>query len=410
MKRAFIYFSLELKRALKYLPFVLALSLILCVCLGTALGTAVKLDSASEDKQKITLGIVGDTEGSFLGFGISALQTLDSSRFVVEMQEMTEEDAKKKLENGDISAYAVIPEGFVEDAVRGDIKQIRYVTTDSAVGVTTVFMDEMLDAISTMLVESQKGVYGLQKAMREAGLPSANDVDMLASEYFSLILSRSYIAENEEMGIGNELSFGGYMFSGILVFFVLLCGIPFCAVYIKRDVSLSRLMRASGRGACAQVLSEYASYFIVMLVNFYVVICALSLFAGDALGFIPELMGADAVWAQKFVLSFIPALLVITALQFVIYEFSTGLVGGVLAQFLGALALAYVCGCLYPIDFFPDAIQALSAFLPVGAAREYVGSLIGSGADASALARIFITFVLLVALAVLKRRARILRA
>ncbi len=410
MKKALVYFSLQLKRAIKYFPFVLALSLLLCVCLGAALGEVVKLDSASEDKQKITIGIVGDTKGSFLGFGISALQTLDSSRFVVEMQEMTEEDAKKKLENGEISAYAVIPEGFVEDAVRGDIKQIRYVTTDSAVGVANVFMDEMLEAISTMLVESQKGVYGLQNAMWDADLLPGTDVDMLASEYFSLILSRSYIAEQDEMGIGNELSFGGYMFCGILVFFVLLCGIPFCPVYIKRDVSLSRLMRVSGKGACFQVIAEYASFFILMFANFYIIICAIALFAGEALAFIPEIAGADIVWAQKFAFSFIPALLVITALQFLIYEFSSGLVGGVLAQFLGALALAYVCGCLYPIDFFPDAIKVISSFLPVGAAREYAGSIISSGTDAAVLPMIFIMFAIIIFLAIFKRRARILRA
>lgn len=409
MKKAFVYFGLQLKRAAKYFPFILALSLILCICLGAVLGAVVKLDSASEDKQKVTLGIVGDTEGSYLGFGISALQTLDSSRFVVEMVEMTEDEAKKKLENGEISAYAVIPEDFVDSAVSGEIKKIRYVTTDSAIGVTTVFMDEMLDAISVMLVESQKGVYGLQSAMWDKGYSAGNHMDKLASEYFSLILARAYISEQTELGISDELSFGGYMFCGILVFFVLLCGIPFCPVYIKKDVSLSRLMRASGRSVFSQVLGEYFSFFFFMFANLYIIVCALPLFAGDALSFIPELSGVDLVWAQKFAFSLIPAVLLISALQFLVYEISSGLVGGVLAQFLGAIALAYVCGCLYPINFFPDAIKNVSAFLPVGAAREYICALIGDGAQALSFIKIFAMFALLLSLAMIKRRQRILR-
>ncbi len=410
MKKAVVYFGLQLKRAARYFPFILALSLLLFVCLGSVLGTVVKIDSTTEDKQKVTLGIVGDTEGSYLGFGISALQTLDSSRFVVEMVEMTEEEAKKKLENGEISAYAVIPEGFVDSAVRGDIKKIRYVTTDSAIGVTTVFMDEMLDAISVMLVESQKGVYGLQNAMWDNGHFAGSNMDKLASEYFSLILARSYISEQTELGISDELSFGGYMFCGILVFFILLCGITFCPVYIKRDVSLPRLMCASGRGAFSQVAAEYLSFFILMFANVYIIICALALFAGENLGFISELSGVDIIWAQKFALSLIPALLLITAMQFLIYEFSSGLVGGVLAQFLSAIALAYVCGCLYPINFFPDVIKNISAFLPAGGAREYVCALVGDGVLTQSLVKIVVMFVLLMCAAVLKRRQRILHS
>lgn len=410
MKKAFVYFGLQLKRAAKYFPFILALSLFLCVCLGAVLGAVVRIDSAAEEKQKVTLGIVGDTQGSYLGFGISALQTLDSSRFVVEMVEMTEEEAKKKLENGEISAYAVIPEDFVDSAVRGDIKKIRYVTTDSAIGVTTVFMDEMLDAISVMLVDSQKGVYGLQNAMWDNGHIAGSDVDKLASEYFSLILARSNISEQTELGISDSLSFGGYMFCGTLVFFVLLCGITFCPVYIKRDVSLSRLMRASGRGAFSQIFGEYLSFFLLMLANVYIIVCALALFAGEHLGFVSELSETNFLWAQKFTLSLVPALLLITAMQFLIYEFSSGLVGGVLAQFLSAIALAYVCGCLYPINFFPDAIKMLSAFLPAGAAREYVCALVGGDVSAQGIVKIAVMFVLLMCAAVLKRRQRILHS
>jgi len=61
MKKAFVYFGLQLKRAAKYFPFILALSLFLCVCLGAVLGAVVRLDSAAEEKQKVTLGIVGYT-------------------------------------------------------------------------------------------------------------------------------------------------------------------------------------------------------------------------------------------------------------------------------------------------------------------------------------------------------------
>lgn len=409
MKKAFVYFGLQLKKAMRYFPFILALSLAMCVGLGIALNAVVSMDSASEDKQKITVGIVGDADGSYLGFGISALQTLDSSRFVVEFEEMTENEARTRLEKGEISAYAIIPEGFVDSAVQGDIKQINYVTTDSAVGVTTIFMDEMLEAISCMLVESQKGVYGLQGVMWENGLRYGEHSEKLASEYFSLILSRSNISKQEITGYSESLSFGGYMFCGVFVLFMLLCGISFCPIYVKRDISLSRLMNASGRSVFSQVMGEYFSFFLMMFANVYIIVCAISLFAGDSLGFIPELDDANILWSQGVAVKLIPSLLVITALQFLIYEFSTGLIGGVLAQFLGAVALAYVSGCFYPISFFPDVIQTFSAVLPTGAARSYVSAVLYGDADVGDIVKLAFFFVFLMFAVIAKRRRRVAR-
>jgi len=51
------------------------------------------------------------------------------------------------------------------------------------------------------------------------------------------------------------------------------------------------------------------------------------------------------------------------------YELASDLVSGVLLQFFGTLALCFICGCLYPITFFPDSVQKIAAFLPVGLAR-----------------------------------------
>jgi ABC-type uncharacterized transport system permease subunit len=43
--------------------------------------------------------------------------------------------------------------------------------------------------------------------------------------------------------------------------------------------------------------------------------------------------------------------------------------GGVLLNFFGTLALCFVSGCMYPVYFFPVALQKLSAYLPTGLAR-----------------------------------------
>ena len=72
----------------------------------------------------------------------------------------------------------------------------------------------------------------------------------------------------------------------------------------------------------------------------------------------------------------LPVLLVIAALQFMLYEFTNGVLSGILWQFLVALALSYVSGCIYPVSFFPEKIRILSSLLPTGMARIYTGRVL----------------------------------
>ena len=47
-------------------------------------------------------------------------------------------------------------------------------------------------------------------------------------------------------------------------------------------------------------------------------------------------------------------------------------VSGVLLQFLCAVGMGYMTGCIYPSYFFPEGVQRVGAFLPSGAARVFL--------------------------------------
>ena len=98
------YIKAQGKRYAAVLLRFLVLSLILFAALGCIILTLTNADSKREDKQKITIGIVGDSSISYLGFGIQAIQTIDSSRFVVTLEEMEEEQARRLLKKGEIIA------------------------------------------------------------------------------------------------------------------------------------------------------------------------------------------------------------------------------------------------------------------------------------------------------------------
>lgn len=410
MKRIGTYFCLQFKRALKSLPIVLGVSAVLFLALGIIISGILTKDAQSEDKQKFRVGIVGDTSESYLGLGIAAIETLDSSRFTIDFLELNEDEAKLMLEAGDLSAYVVIPDGFIDDAVHGDVGKITYVTGPGSVGLTTIFKNEIADFISQVLIHSQKGVYATGGAMRDEGIDGRSEaMDKIAIEYFSFILNRSKLYSTEILGISDSLSFGGYMMCGILIFFLFMWGISCCFLFVRRNISLSVILKAKDSGALIQIIGEYLAYLALMIITLLGIILALIPFSSQLSGFIPELEGAKTTWILSFSLKLIPCAMLISAVQFLIYETISGIVAGVLAQFISTIALSYVGGCLYPISFFPETVIKLSEFLPSGIARSYLSSALLGQSAIRQLFVIAIYFIFILGLTVGARTMRIRR-
>ena len=413
MKRFCILAHLETKRMMRYAPFVFLVTLVICLCLALALVTMVRADNSGADQKKISVGIVGDFENSYLGFGISALKSFDSSRFSLDIVEYSEDEAREALFDREISGYVVIPEGFVDDALYGNIGKLSFVTTDANTDIINMFKQEILELISCILVESQNGVYGMQSAMLDYGTSYGEVMDMtdeMSIEYVALILSRSNALEVEVIGVSESLTFGGYMLSGLSVLLMLLSGIVCCPLFVRSDYALPKLMKANGYGYGMQILGEYISFFVLMTVNTLALLLLLMAGAGRASGIIPELAKAEWVDIFAILVKFIPAIALISALQYLLYGLSDSVVSGVLMQFVSAVLLGYVSGCFYPINFFPRAIRLVSDVLPSGLARGYLSSLILESASLWQALTILIYTVGLLALAALVRHYRIRKA
>jgi len=394
---------------MRYAPFVFLVTLALCLCLAVALVTLVNTDNSDVDQKKIRVGVVGEFENSYLGFGISALQSFDSSRFSLEIVELSSDEARESLLDGELTGYVVIPEGFVEDAIYGDVGKLMFVTTNSNADIITMFKQEVLELISCLLVESQNGVYGMQDIMfeydyeRDVIMDNTNE---LVAEYVGVILNRSNAFELEVTGISENLTFGGYMISGLSVLLMLLSGIVCCSLFVRRDMALPKLMSANRYRPSLQIVGEYIAYFFVMLAN-TLVLLFLMMQAAKHSGAVLELAGVGTGEILLILVKFIPAIAMISAFQFFLYQLADSIVSGVLMQFVSAVFLGYISGCFYPISFFPKAVRAVAGVIPSGIARGYLSSLLTDTAGVVHILPIAGYVIVLVALSVLVRRHRI---
>lgn len=379
MKKGVWYWFLQMKRISRILPSVCLFTLILCVGVAGILYALFAENEKDEKNIRFHIGVVGDTGESYLGFGISALQTLDSSRHTIEFSEMTETEAETQLKKGILDAYVVIPEDFVSALVHGEVRKLQYITTPQAADFSTLVRDELLDTVSVMVVESQKGLYGFIDATDriEAADRSAH-LDRLNKQFFSMILSRDALCEVEIIGTVGGASLMGSLFSGLTVFYILLAGISFCSFFIKREKSLSCILTSSGMPVLVQILCEYVAYVCGLLI--VTVLPILILCCTDVLSaWIPDWDFAEN--AVSYIGTTAGVVLCLAAIQFFLYELSSGVTGCVLVQFVFALTMSYLSGCLYPVYFFPDVVQKFAPWLPAGAAQNCLASVL-SGENA----------------------------
>jgi len=369
------YLGLQLKRVVKVFPVIILTTMILTLGLGLFVNIIVQLNGQEQSKQKVSVGVVGDADDSYLGIGIYALQHMDNSRFQVSFSEMEREEAEKSLETGEISAFVVIPEGFVDSVVRGENMQVTYVTATGSRSINSVLMDEIVESVSELITKSQSGIFGMQTALIEEKETDRfwELTDDLNIYYIQHILNRSDFFEVELLGYSNQLSFFGYYVCSMIMLFLLLWGMNGSYLFIKKDLSLARVLASKRVPAFLQVADEYLAYLVLIILSLLCV--GGTVLIGTELEYIkiPEWEGVMMYEKWTFLLQLLPVAAMIAALQLLLYEFVSGVISGVLLQFLTAICLGYLSGCFYPISFFPERIQQAARLLPTGIGNRYIG-------------------------------------
>jgi ABC-type multidrug transport system permease subunit len=379
MRLFFRYTFLQVKKMFRSFPAVFFMTVFLAGGIVLLAWMQLRMGGDTVDDQKIRLGVVGDMDDSYLGFGITALQAMDSSRFELELVSCSEEEARKALEAGEISGYLRIPEGFVSSIVHGENKKVTYVLKGGQAGIGAALVQELSEAISTLVTESQSGIYSLRDFYERQGESESvsEDMDKLNLEYFSRILGRSNLYDIKILGDHQELSLIGYYGCSMLLCFLLFFGMNCGNLLITEDLALGKMLRSAGVGAFSQVIGEFLSYFAMFAANLAgigaVAFAIMSVTGVQS----PELaVGGNGT---DLLIRTIPTLLLTAALQFFLYSLADSLSGGLLMQFLTMLALSYLSGCFYPAAYFPKGLRRLAEILPTGQALNDLLSLLGQG-------------------------------
>lgn len=385
----FNYFKAQLKRTAKLAASVFPVAMLLFAFLAAAVWFFVSAGPLSEGQKKYRIGIVGDVDITYLKFGFYAVKTLDSSRFLVDFEPMSEDEAREEFKAGDLTAYVIIPDGFLDSIIHGrnDV-QIEYIATDGQKGIESFLMDELSVTLSDIVTSSQSAIYSMQHAARYLGmteeLPEWTDEFNL--KLIMYVLDRTGFAKVEELGISKGLLVRQYYFCTMILLFCFMFGISSAPMFLRRNNDLGIWMKVRGLTAWRQVLCEYGAYCLFMIFCLSVPLWVIGAATGN-MSFLH-----NRVYFGELLSALIPISLMVSSFHFAIYEWIGNPVSNLLFQFIGILGMVYISGYIYPASFFPDSLAAIGGVLPTGIAMDVMaGNVFGVGKRGSMIVLIVYT-------------------
>ena len=346
------YLFAQFKRILKFLPGIILMNVILAILVGFVGRGLINSDARIAESKKYKLGIVGNTEDEMLSMGKYLVETSDESTLMLEIVDFDDMDnARKALRDGDISAFVVVNDEFVNslNALKNGVK-LKYYATSGQRGITSVMMDELAEIASNLIVYSEKGILSMRDIMKNESIPAEiidGSVNELFLLYLGAILGRTELTEFSVMGLSDGLSPASYYGASLSLFYILL--LTFCSMsfFLNRKNGTFQFLAGKGFGPHKQVAAEYISFLFVNMIP--------TTFAIKSYGI--HLM--------------IP-LIMFTAMAFLLFEVISGVINKILISFILFMGMSYVSGYFYPRSFFPTPLKEIGRFLPTGQAFDYV--------------------------------------
>lgn len=375
MNAPLVYAGLELKRALKRLPHVIAGAIVLVFFMGTVALLANRMLYGQQISGRIAVGVVIPEEKGLEKQAMSMISSLESVKSLCDFQYMDKEQAEKKLDRGEVYAVLEIPENLIQGIMNGTNPPVRVILSEA--GVQGRIFKELTQGGARTLGAAQAGIYAGDRLLDEYGRSEARrqlEAD-LNRIYLSYSLPRmDYFKTVEVRATGDVDTLTFYGISGC-VLILMLSGIP-AASYLTplRPVMEQKLkLLGIGRGirTASRILGLGVLYLAAGLLMYGTAVCLGRMDPGlwQLLTLALVCLGAASVTVG-------------------IFQAAGSLMGGVMGLFVVTAAMHFGAGGFVPLVFLPEAVREASVFLPSSIFMDSVKMIAAGSFEPAAVIRL----------------------
>lgn len=376
MSARLVYFKLELKRACKKLPHIVAGAIVLLLLAGTIAFLASKMLYGEQAAGRIIVGVVLPENDAVAKKAVSMVSSLESVKSICDFEYTDMDDALEQLKAGKLYAVMEVPEGFVQDIINGTNTPVRIVLPAGA-GLESRIFKELTDAGARTLGASQAGIYAGDELCVLEGMTDSiprleADLNRIFMKYS---LPRMDYFRNVRVSATGDVDTWHFYGISAAVLFLLLCAIPVSAYLTPARPSMKQKLMIIGIGN--------ATVIGVRILGLGFLMAAVALPAAFlAVGF---------GWLSlsfSVVLSVAAVCLASASMVVFLYQAAGSLMGGVMLLFLTVTAMHFLAGGFLPLVFLPASFRAAAPFLPSYVLMEGVKMAVTSSISFPVLCRL----------------------
>ena len=389
------YYKLQLKRLFRMLPTILAASVLACLTSMLILWAGVGKQDENGAVKSFRIGMVGELS-DYLGIrfedqlsSFAKIGNLD-----IEFLPCDEQTAKNMLLRGELSTYLIIPDGFVEAVASGaNDLSLHYVTLSGNMGLSEMVMEELASEASTIFSSGESTCFAIQEILMDAGDSQwATKVNNYSISQLLILLGLVKQIDVDVIGLGANISLVGYYVCAVLTLFMLLYGFNATLFFTKREKTLFGNLYRKGVVPGKMLLAEMGAFGSIFggIVLALILLFSAGIYIVSSLGkkgnmqdagksilygirkvvFFQEWQNRGFAGYLVFIGSVLLVLIMLTALQFMIYEIMEHFINQIISLFFITFLMGYVSGLFYPRSFFPEWLQRVGAVLPTGVALD----------------------------------------
>lgn len=346
------YAGMELKRALKRLPHILAGAAVLVVLMGAAALLAGKLLYGGQAVERIPVGVVLPEEDALAGQAMRMASSLESVKSLCDFTYIEEEATGEKLKKGELFAVLKMPDGFIQDIMSGVNTPVIVILPENAGAESRIFK-ELTDAGAEILGSAQAGIYSGDELLSEYGFTDKmavfeRDMNQI---YLTYSLPRMDYFRKVMVNAAKDVSVP--VFYGISAFvLVLLLSVISVSDLLKREPAVMRQkLSLMGIGPFTTAGSR--------ILGVSVLLSVISVLAAAAAAW----TGMISIGLNTILTGFLVCLGA-ASFSVCLFQIAGSRIGGIFLQFFLVTAFHFLSGGFLPEVFLPESIQRAAPFLP----------------------------------------------
>ncbi len=353
MGRFLTILKIEMKRALKSLPYFLAGAVVLAVLAGTIAFSANRMLYGEQSVGSIQVGVAVPEEDRGAKWIMSMVSSLESVSSLCEFVYLDEEEGRRQMERGEIYALMLIPDQLLEGIMNGTNEPVTIVFPEQA-GLEASIFRELTDAGTEILKTAQAAVYSTDELLGDMGrtsqIPQAeSDLNQM---YLKYALSRSVYFKTEQVSASGDVTTEVFYGISCAVLAVLLLGIPAAGFLRPFSPVMEKKLYLSGFSRPMRLWARTA-----VLAFLFALATAVPFFICLGKGFFQSGLASVPVWLLVCVCA--------SGWVILIYEAGRSTLAGVSILFLSTIVMMFMAGGLIPSVFLPEAAAGAGKFTPV---------------------------------------------